>query len=115
VNDPVNAFDCLLETIVVTQVSNDKIGIQMTDFAVITGLSYHQPGMVSAEGKLSGHLLPNKARGAGYQQSHFFITIIHFYKSHVFDIFSRFDSFLRNADLKALFRIITMLFAIFFT
>ena len=55
----------------------------MADVAVIAGLAYHQPGMVTTHGKLAGYFLANKAGSTGDQQFHFFVTAIHSHNSQV--------------------------------
>jgi hypothetical protein len=75
--DNVNAFDRQLEAFGLPQIGYDKIRIEMANFAVIAGLPYHQPGMVSAIGELAGHLLANKTGSSGDQQFYFFVTVAH--------------------------------------
>jgi hypothetical protein len=64
-NDPVNAFDCLLEAFVIPQIGCNEIRIEMADFTVIAGLAYHQPGAVSTHRQLAGYLLTYKTGSSG--------------------------------------------------
>jgi hypothetical protein len=66
-NDPINTFNRLLEACVIPQVGTGKFGIQVADIAVIARLARHQPGVVTAGGKLVGCLLADKTGNSGDQ------------------------------------------------
>ena len=44
--DAIDAFDCLSEAVGIPQVSQDKIGVEMADLAIIARLADHQSGPI---------------------------------------------------------------------